>query len=306
MADFADLPATALPPSVRIDEGAGGLRCVRVHGAQCVAEVFLQGAHVTAWHPVCARNPVLWLSRHSVFEPGRAIRGGVPICFPWFGPNGADRSAPPHGFARLREWRLIEAREDAPGIVTLAMELEGADVSDQLPCRFRLVHRITLGSVLRMELDVHNDGADPFTFEEALHTYFSVGDIRRATVAGLEGSEYLDKAGGLRRDRQGNEPVRFVGETDRIYLDTRADCVIHDPVGRRRITIRKTGSASTVVWNPWIDKARAMPDFGDDEWTGMLCVETCNVDAHACTLAPGASHAMTAEIASQDFQDLAD
>ena len=303
MTDFADLPATALPPSVRIDEGAGGLRRVRVDSASCVAEVFLQGAHVTAWHPVSSRSPVLWLSRSSVFEPGRAIRGGVPICFPWFGPSGADRSAPAHGFARLREWRLSQAREDAAGIVTLAMELEGADASGPWPCRFRLVHRITLGTELRMELEVHNDGAEPFTFEEALHTYFSVGDISRATVTGLEGTEYLDKTGGLRRNRQGDEPVRFAGETDRVYLDTRGDCVIHDPVGQRRITIGKTGSAATVVWNPWIDKARAMPDFGDDEWTGMLCVETCNVGAHACTLAPGAFHTMAAGIAIEDLAD---
>ncbi len=303
MTDFADLVPTALPASVRLEEGNGGLRRLGIRSAQGMGEVYLQGAHVTAWHPAAARNPVLWMSRRSVFEPGRPIRGGVPICFPWFGPNRANATAPAHGFARLREWRLVEAREDAHGAVTLAMQLEGADVTPDWPFRFRVVHRITFGAVLRMDLEVHNDGTEPFTFEEALHTYFRVRDIGRVSVTGVEGCEYLDKVGGRRRGREGDEPLRFAGETDRIYLGTRADCVIDDPVERRRISIGKTGSGSTVVWNPWIGKARAMPDFGDDEWTGMLCVETCNVDAHACTLTPGASHTMSAMITTHDLQD---
>jgi glucose-6-phosphate 1-epimerase len=303
MPDFAHLVGTTLPSSVRIEQAAGGLPRVSVENARGKAEVYFQGAHVAAWHPAAASAPVLWLSRRSVFEAGRPIRGGVPICFPWFGPHPADKSAPAHGFARLRDWRLVDAQEDAAGTVTLAMELSGEGLSLQWPHRFRAVHRISAGSVLRMDLEVHNEGTDAFTYEEALHTYFGVGEVRNVTVTGLEGAEYLDKVGGLSRHRQGVEPVSFAGETDRVYLDTRAPCVIHDPGGRRRITVSKTGSDSTVVWNPWIDKARAMPDFGDDEWPEMLCVETCNVNAHACTLEPGASHTMTAIVTVQDLRD---
>ncbi|MCA1559669.1 MAG: hypothetical protein LC753_01475 [Acidobacteria bacterium] len=143
---------------------------------------------------------------------------------------------------------------------------------------------------------------DPFDFEEALHTYFSVRDVRGVTLTGLEHPEYLDKVGAYSRRRQGDEPVRFVGEADRIYLNTRAACVIHDPVVRRQIIISKTGSDSTVVWNPWIDKARAMPDFGDEEWPEMLCVETCNANAHRRTLPASGCHTMTAVIQVTEVQ----
>jgi glucose-6-phosphate 1-epimerase len=296
------LVCTALPSSVRVDEGAGGLPRLSVDSPQAVAEVYFQGAHVTAWQPAGARGPVLWRSRNSMFERGKPIRGGVPICFPWFGPHRTDASAPAHGFARLRDWRLIDA-QDADGTVTLAMELGGEGLSSVWPYRVRVIHRITVGAALRMELEVHNDGPDPFTFEEALHTYFSVRDVRTVTLTGLEDCEYLDKPAGSSRRRQGTGPIRFTGETDRIYLETNAACEIHDPAGRRQITVSKTGSDSTVVWNPWIDKSRAMPDFGDDEWPEMLCVETCNVNTHARTLPPGGSHTMTAVLTTQEVQD---
>jgi glucose-6-phosphate 1-epimerase len=302
MTDLAQLVCTTLPSSVRVDEGAGRLPRVSVRSALGAAEVYFQGAHLTAWHPAGVRDPVLWRSRESLFEPGRPIRGGVPICFPWFGPHSADASAPAHGFARLRPWRLVDAREDAAGTVALAMELAGDGVP-QWPHRFRVIHRMTFGAVLRMDLEVRNEGPDAFTFEEALHTYFSVDDVRTVTVTGLEGAEYLDKVAGSRRSRQGDEALRVTGETDRVYLDTRADCIIQDQVARRQISVSKTGSDATVIWNPWIDKSRAMPDFGDDEWPEMLCVETCNVNAHARTLAPGASHTMTAIVAVQEPPD---
>jgi glucose-6-phosphate 1-epimerase len=302
MTDLAQLVCTTLPSSVRVDEGEGRLPRVSVRSALGAAEVYFQGAHLTVWHPSAVREPVLWRSRESMFEPGRPIRGGVPICFPWFGPHPADASAPAHGFARLQPWRLVDAREDAAGTVALAMELAGEGVP-QWPHRFRVIHRMTFGAVLRMDLEVHNEGADAFTFEEALHTYFSVDDVRTVTVTGLEGAEYLDKVAGSRRSRQGDEALRVTGETDRVYLDTRADCIIQDQVARRQISVSKTGSDATVIWNPWIDKSRAMPDFGDDEWPEMLCVETCNVNVHARSLAPGASHTMTAIVSVQEPPD---
>jgi glucose-6-phosphate 1-epimerase len=303
MTDLSDLVSTTLPSSVRIDEGAGGLPRISIESPRGVAEVYFQGAHVTAWHPAADERPVLWLSRKSAFEPGKPIRGGVPICFPWFGPHPVDASAPAHGFARLREWRLVDAQEDAAGAVTLAMELAGEGMSPQWPYSFRAIHRISVGSVLRMDLEVHNEGPEDFTFEEALHTYFGVRDIRNVALTGLEGCEYLDKVAGGSRSRESVEPVRFAGDTDRVYLNTRAPCVIHDPGERRQIAVSKTGSDATVIWNPWIDKARRMPDFGDDEWPAMLCVETCNVNAHARTLPPGGSHTMTAIITTQELRD---
>jgi glucose-6-phosphate 1-epimerase len=298
MTHLSNLLATPLPSSVRAHEGR--LPRVTVQNAHGVAEVYFQGAHVTAWHPLAAREPVLWMSAHAVLEPGKPIRGGVPVCFPWFGPHPADAKAPAHGFARVRDWRLVDAQEDATGAVTLVMELAGAGLSPLWPHRFRMRHRITIGPVLRLDLEVRNDGDETFTFEEALHSYFAVGDIHQASIEGLEGAEYVDKVGGPARRRQGHERIRFAGETDRVYLDTRATCIVHDEARRRRLSISKTGSEATVVWNPWIAKAHAMADFGDDEWPGMVCVETCNVGNRARPLAPGESHTMTATIAVQD------
>ena len=141
-----------------------------------------------------------------------------------------------------------------------------------------------------MELEIENRGPAPFRCEEALHTYFQVGEVRDVQVRGLENTEYYDKADGMRRKRQGDEPIAFTAETDRTYVNTESPCIISDPGLRRRILVEKTRSASTVVWNPWSAKARALPDYGDDEWTSMVCVETGNVADNALEISPGARH----------------
>jgi D-hexose-6-phosphate mutarotase len=297
-----DLTRTKLPSSIHVTEGAGGLRRISIQNDLTSGEIYFQGAHVTGWRPASTARPVLWMSRKSLFEIGRPIRGGVPVCFPWFGAHPSDPSAPGHGFARLREWTLIRA-EEAGDSVLLAFELTGERVSALWPHSFRMEYRIEMGGALRLELDVHNIGRTSFTFEEALHTYIAVHDVRGVTVGGLEHTEYLDKVASLERRQQGDAPVRFTAETDRIYLATRAACVVEDPGGRRRIRIGKGGSDATVVWNPWVEKARAMPDFGDEEWPEMLCVETANVNVHAVTLAPDSSHTMTATIEVEENRD---
>jgi glucose-6-phosphate 1-epimerase len=286
-----------LPSYVHTEAGQGGLPRIVVKSPQASAEIYLHGAHLTAWHPATATEPVVWLSRESLFDANKPIRGGVPICFPWFGAHASDATAPAHGFARLREWTLTDAREDGDGRVTLTLELQATSGPSAWPHAFRAIYRVTIGTSLTLALEVHNPGAAPFTFEEALHTYFAVGDIRQVTVTGLERTTYLDKPAGFGRVEQGDDPIRFTGETDRIYLRTVPACTIHDPGKRRTITITQTEAHTTVVWNPWIAKAKAMPDFGDDEWPEMLCVETCNVNVGARTLAPGETHTMTAAIA---------
>jgi glucose-6-phosphate 1-epimerase len=290
------LAEIALPPSVSLAPGQGGLPRLTVVNAAARAEIYLHGAHVTAWQPA-DHAPVLWMSGASQWEAARPIRGGVPICFPWFGGHASDRTAPGHGFARLRDWTLVEARDDAQGSTHLAFHLTSeAAPPAAWPHAFAATFRVTVGASLVMTLEVENRGTGVFTFEEALHTYFAVGDVREITIDGLEGQDYLDKVAGMARRTQGPDPIRFTGETDRVYLATPAACAIRDPGHRRRIVVRKSGSDATVVWNPWIAKARAMPDFGDDEWPGMVCVETANVNVHAVTLAPDARHAMTQAI----------
>ena len=297
MSDAHALIQTSLPASVRQTSGSGNMPALDIQGRLATAQVYFNGAHLAAWHPRRATAPVLWMSRDSQFEAGKPLRGGVPVCFPWFAAHASDKTAPSHGFARIRDWTLTSATEAADGAVVLVFELaSNAPLSPVWPHAFRVRYQLSLGDSLGMSFEVHNPGADPFVFEAALHTYFAVQDVRQVHVTGLESTDYLDKVAGFARRTEGREPIRITGETDRIYLNTRAACAIHDPGKRRRISIAKTGSETTVVWNPWIDRARAIPDFGDLEWPEMLCIETCNVNAHAVTLAPGASHTMTAAI----------
>ena len=261
------------------------------------AQVFLHGAHVAQWSPAHADAPVLWLSAHSDFREDKGIRGGVPICFPWFGPHPSDPAAPAHGFARLVDWLLVEALESRDGSVTLTFVLDTSErTMPAWPHRCYATYRLSLGTTLAMTLDVENPGSEPFTFEEALHTYCSVHDIATVSIEGLEDTEYLDKVDAFARKRGANEPVRFSAETDRVYLETTATCRIVDPGRSRAISIVKSGSRSTVVWNPWAAKAATFTDFGTDEWRQMVCVETANVGPAAIHLTPGESHTMRAEI----------
>lgn len=292
------MTTNSLPPSVRQTPGRNGLPRLAISSGRASAEIYLHGAHATAWQPAGAAAPVLWVSRDSQFQAGAPIRGGVPICFPWFAAHGSDSGAPMHGFARIRPWTLVSA-EDHDGEVQVVLRLADADPwrPSAWPHRFAAEYRVTMGSRLALALNVTNTGGAPLSFEAALHTYYAVRDIREVMVTGLAGTDYLDKVEALARKTQGDAPIRFSGETDRVYLDTDATCTIHDPGLGRRIEIAKTGSRSTVVWNPWIDKARAMPDFGDDEWTSMLCIETANVRDAAIRLEPGSHHVMTAVVA---------
>jgi glucose-6-phosphate 1-epimerase len=282
---------------VAIDTGAGGLERARVSGPRAAAEIYLQGGHLTHWQPRGAAAPVLFLSRRAVYTPGKAIRGGVPLIFPWFGPHATDRAKPMHGFARARAWRLLMAEPAPDGTVTVELGLDDDDATRAVwPHAFRARYRVTIGDTLAMTLDVTNTGRAAFTFEAALHTYLAVGDVRTASVTGLEHTAYIDKVDGMTRKRQGGEPLQLTGETDRVFLGTRARCVVDDPALRRRLHVDKTGSATTVVWNPWSAKAAEIADLEPDDWRRMLCVETANAADDAVTLAPGDHHVMTATI----------
>ena len=290
----ARLGAPELPASVRIGVGQGGLPVVRVTGRAGAAEVYLQGAHVTSWSPAGASS-VLWISEFSEFAPGRPLRGGVPICFPWFGPHETDATAPPHGFARLSEWRLVQASEQADDVV-LVFRLTDSEVRSAWPYRFEALYTVTVGAQLGLALQVRNLDDVSVTFAEAFHTYLSVADVHAVEVSGFEDLAFIDRLGVPQARKAEGHPVTLAGETDRIYLGTNAAAHISDRSGRR-LSISTEGSQSRVVWNPWSAKAAAMPDFGADEWTGMVCVETANVLSDAITLAPGETHTMSAVIA---------
>lgn len=267
-------------------EGNGGLRKLEIHTEHSNAEIYLQGAHVTKFQRK-GEAPLLFLSEKSRFEQGHPIRGGVPIIFPWF---GAREGKPAHGFARNLTWNLEEISSGSEN-VTLKLRLPDSPEAKEFP-KFTAEYFLTVGESLALELRITNESNQNLSFENCLHTYFAVGDIDAVSVGGLRGVEYLDKVENFARKTETNERIKFSGETDRVYLNTTGACEIHDAKLRRVIVAEKHGSASTVVWNPWIAKAKAMSDFGDDEYPRMVCVESGNVSENKLTLPPGKSSSL--------------
>ena len=275
-------------------EGNGGLPAIKVSRAGMEGEVYLHGGQVTRWKPDSG-NEVLFVSELATWKSGKAIRGGVPICFPWRGPKKDSSTSPQHGFARTRQWSLINVTESPKGIAIEVSDRSDDQTQALWPNPFQITSRVTFGATLKMELEVINKGTEPFHFEEAQHTYFHVGDVQRISIQGLENQTFLDKPdGGATRTQQGE--ITFDGETDRPYVDTSCAIAIADPSLNRRITISKSNSNSTVIWNPWIERARVLSDLGDEEWRNMVCVETCNIEKNSVLLNPGQSHVMTTEI----------
>jgi glucose-6-phosphate 1-epimerase len=286
-----------------MEKGSGNLDRIAIATDESEAHVYLHGAHVAHFQPRGAR-PVLFVSRSSQFEsgvPGKPIRGGVPLCFPWFGPKAGAPDAPMHGVARTLMWRLdTVTRDNQRGAVRATLHLQPNDFTLRFfPFEFVATFVVTVDARLTMDLTVRNTGREPMPIEEAFHSYFAVGDARRISIGGLEGLPYVDKADAFARKAGESAPIAIKGETDRIYTGARTAVRITDPTWGRRIVVDKSGSATTVVWNPWIDKAKALADFGDNEWTEMVCVETANAMGDAVTIAPGAIHAMSATIAME-------
>ncbi len=285
--------AFALPGHVRFKEGPGGLIVADIANGLGDCTVALQGAHVTHFCPQ-GQAPVIWMSERAQYAPGKAIRGGVPVCWPWFGPHATDPQRPAHGIARTALWQVLETKVQADGQTFLRLGLPMTAANRALwPHASSAELEITVGQTLQLTLVTRNTGSDVLVLGEALHTYFQISDVARIRVSGLEGCAYLDKvAGGTRHTQQG--PIHFEGEVDRIYLNPTADALIDDPGLQRRIRIASQGAGATVVWNPWVEKTSKMGDMAADGFRGMVCVETANAADQVVPLTPGAEHRLTA------------
>ncbi len=294
ISDLNDAREFEIPGVLRFVEGPGGLIEGKVTGRRAAGAFFLHGAHVTSFQPA-GEEDVLFVSSKAVYAPGKPIRGGVPVILPWFGAHPTEDAAPSHGLARSRSWRVVTASETPEGGVEVLMELD-IDESEFWPHAFSAQLRVCFGTHLTIELTCTNRSQSVLPFEDALHTYFAVSDVRHITIRGLEEADYLDSLDGMRRVNQGHAPVSFTAETDRIYIDTQAECVIEDPGKNRRIRVAKSGSDSTVVWNPWTTKTPRLGDMDLEEWPGMVCVETCNVGENAKSLGPEETRTTTAVI----------
>ena len=276
------------------DQTPAGLIYAAVTTPHASAIVYLQGAHLAHWQPA-GHSGVIFAGSKSQFVPGKPILGGVPIAFPWFADRDCGKTGPSHGFARIQPWTLVSAAL-AGDDVRLTFMLGPTEMSRNLGFdRFRLAYQLTIGLTLTMQLTIANDAEEPLVFEEALHTYYSVVDVHETTVTGLEGITYLDKADNFQAKMQ-HGAVTIAGPTDRVYLNTAATCVLHDAAGKRYVTIAKTNSNATVVWNPWESGAAKLPDIEANEWEEFLCIETANAAANTVTLASGASHTMRVHV----------
>ena len=267
--------------------GPGGLPMVRLRRGESVAEVSLYGAHVTRY--AVGGDEVLFVSEHAHLDGAKPIRGGVPICFPWFGGNGPEADSPSHGFARITHWEVARAAADA---VTLRLD-DSEHTREFWPMAFGFEYTVTLDDALRLSATVTNAGPKTISYELALHTYLRVGDVRNVAIEGFDGCAYVDQLSDDAHIRQEGEP-RVTSEVDRIYQGHTADVRVAE--GGRTTVVAKRGGQSTVLWNPHVDKAARLSDFGDDEWPRMLCVESAAIGEHAIALAAGASHTLSQTI----------
>jgi D-hexose-6-phosphate mutarotase len=284
-----------IPGRVTVQEGNGDLPKLEVTTDWSTAEIYLHGAHVTDFQKK-GEPPLLFMSQCSRFVAGQPIRGGIPVIFPWFGPREGHAM---HGFARVTSWNLHETIALPTGGVSLRFSMPELDEAATFPT-FTAHYVVTVTDKLTLELVLTNTASNQnFTLENCLHTYFKVGDISAVSITGLKGLTYLDKVENFAAKKELAEAIKISSEVDRIYQETTGTVEICDLLLNRKIRVEKFGSNSTVVWNPWIAKAQQMPDFGNEEYTGMVCVESGNVDRDKITLAPGRSTAMKVILSSE-------
>lgn len=280
----------SIPGVVEIGPGNGGLARVRITSSTAEAEVYLHGAHVTSWKPA-GEEEVLFVSEKSLWADGKAIRGGIPVCFPWFGPKADDASAPSHGFVRAKEWELFSVAQAGDDVVVTLTTGNDEANSKWWPQDIRAVLRATVGTELRLELIAANTSDAAYTVTEALHTYYRVGDAAQVSVEGLDGATYLDKMEGYKEKVQ-QGAVHLDKATDSAFINTTSALTLVDPVLKRRIAIEKKHSHSTVVWNPGVEGAAKLGDMDNEEWRVLTCVEGGNVLSNGISIAPGEQHTL--------------
>ncbi len=279
---------------VRFEAGEGGLPFIHVNNGKATALISIYGGQVLAFQPKHANNDLLFLSKLAYYQPGKAIKGGVPICWPWFGPDPEGLNRPAHGFMRNRLWEVVETTQTAEGDTRVVLGLsDTAETQSIWPRAFVLHLEITIGESLNLAMITRNTGSQAFTITQAFHTYFSVGDISQVTVLGLENTQYIDKVNDNQQINQ-TDAVTINSEVDRIYLDVGNELIIQDAALKRRIRITSKGNRTAVVWNPWSKISAEMADLQDDDYLRFICVETTNAATDSVSIQPGSEFRLVA------------
>ena len=285
----------AIAGHLEFKPGQGGLPVAVIKNKYAFAEISVYGAHVLKYQPV-GQKDLLWMSANSMFEESKPIRGGIPICFPWFGPHASDSSKPQHGFARLITWKVISASVLSDGSTQLLLDLESNTYTKEIwPHEFKAEMKIEIGSALNVTLTYTNTGNQTFVCSDALHTYFNISDVANIKISGLQGTTYYR---GFEKEATGKQQEQYLQiqqEENRRYINHSAECIIEDTGFNRKIHVTKKGSNVTVVWNPW-ENAKNIPDMPDDGYKTMICVEAVNSYDDAATVASGKSFSVSTKI----------
>lgn len=279
---------------VKFEAGEGGLPFIHVNNGKATALISIYGGQVLAFQPKHANSDLLFLSKLAYYQSGKAIKGGVPICWPWFGPDpeGLNRAA--HGFMRNRLWEVVETTETAEGSTRVVLGLsDTAETQSIWPRAFVLQLEITVGESLNLVLITRNTGSQAFAITQAFHTYFSVSDINQVAVLGLENTQYIDKVNDNQQINQ-TGAVTINSEVDRIYLDVGNELIIQDAALKRRIYITSKGNRTAVVWNPWAKISAEMADLQDDDYLRFVCVEITNAATDSVNIQPGSEFRLAA------------
>lgn len=268
--------------------GKGGLPMIQVNSAKAKALISIHAGQVLSFKPGNEPEDVMFLSEKAYYQDGKAIKGGAPICWPWFGADPEGKGRPGHGFVRNRPWNVVATQATINGDIVITLGLTDTPETQAIwPHSFILNQEIIIGDSLNLSLITRNTGKEKFSITQAFHTYFKVGNIAQTKVLGLEGCDYIDKAGGGNAQKQQSGAVTIESEVDRIYLDVGKLLTIEDGALHRRIQITAQSSKTAVVWNPWEKISKEMADLEDEDYQRLLCVETTNAASDVVEVAPG-------------------
>jgi glucose-6-phosphate 1-epimerase len=295
--------------SIVLDE----LNCWRIRHGHAELVIAQQGAHIISYQ-IDGQQPLIWSNPGAVFKRGKAIRGGMPICWPWFGnlqrnPQSvqdmrqSEEPAKAHGEVRAIDWELMGMGEDGDALIVEFIQPHAEGQLPGWPHSVGLKLHIRLDDALNVSLVSFNAGSEPVTISQALHSYFAVSDVHQVSVQGLDGVKYLNTLVSWDEAQTQSGDLTFDSETDRIYEDTPPLLAIVDPQWQRRIFIQTLGSNSAVLWNPWIEKTKTFSDMEPDGWQRMVCVETANVLSDVVTIAPNEMHVMSVSVWAEELSE---
>jgi len=285
----------AIPGHIGFVKSRGALPTAIIRNKFAASEVSLYGAHVLKYQPKDQKD-ILWMSENSFFEEGKPIRGGIPICFPWFGPHATDSTKPQHGFARLLTWDVLGASALSNGSTQLRLGLSSTPSTMALwPFSFQAEIIIEVGASLEVALQYTNTGNETIFCTDALHSYFNISDVANTKIHGLKGILYYKGFEKVATGKQIEEDLQIRQEENRRYINHSADCIIEDSGFKRKIHVSKKGSNVTVVWNPW-ENAKNIADILDDGYKTMVCVEAVNTYTDIATVIPGENFRVSTKI----------